>query len=36
VHRDSRELFDELAELEREIQGEVAALRETLSEGAAT
>jgi type I restriction enzyme M protein len=32
VHRDPRELLDELAELEREIQSEVAALREALSE----
>ena len=32
VHRDPRELLDELAELEREIAGEVAALRESLSE----
>jgi len=32
VHRDPRELLDELAELEREIQTEVTALRETLSE----
>jgi type I restriction enzyme M protein len=32
VHRDPRELLDELAELEREIQGEVAALREALSD----
>lgn len=31
VHRDPRELLDELAELEREIQSEVAALREALS-----
>ncbi len=31
-HRDPRELLDELAELEREIQAEVAALREALSE----
>jgi len=31
VHRDPRELLDELAELEREIQAEVAALREALS-----
>jgi type I restriction enzyme M protein len=31
VHRDPRELLDELAELEREIQGEVAALREALN-----
>lgn len=30
VHRDPRELLDELAELEREIQAEVAALREAL------
>ena len=30
VHRDPRELLDELAELEREIQGEVAALRGAL------
>lgn len=30
VHRDPRELLDELAELEREIQTEVAALRESL------
>ena len=30
-HRDPRELLDELAELEREIQAEVAALREALS-----
>ena len=30
VHRDPRELLDELAELEREIQVEVAALREAL------
>ena len=29
-HRDPRELLDELAELEREIQAEVAALREAL------
>jgi type I restriction enzyme M protein len=34
VHRDPRELLDELAELEREIQAEVGALRETLSENA--
>ena len=33
-HRDPRELLDELAELEREIQAEVAALRESLSENA--
>ena len=32
VHRDPRELLDELAELEREIQAEVAALRESLTE----
>lgn len=32
VHRDPRELLDELAELEREIQTEVEALRESLSE----
>jgi type I restriction enzyme M protein len=32
VHRDPRELLDELAELEREIQAEVAALRESLNE----
>jgi type I restriction enzyme M protein len=32
VHRDPRELLDELAELEREIQAEVAALREALTE----
>lgn len=32
VHRDPRELLDELAELEREIQAEVAALREALGE----
>ncbi len=32
VHRDPRELLDELAELEREIQAEVAALREALAE----
>jgi type I restriction enzyme M protein len=32
VYRDPRELLDELAELEREIAGEVAALREALSE----
>jgi type I restriction enzyme M protein len=31
VHRDPRELLDELAELEREIQAEVAALREALT-----
>ena len=31
-HRDPRELLDELAELEREIQAEVAALREALAE----
>ena len=31
-HRDPRELLDELAELEREIQAEVAALREALSQ----
>jgi len=31
VHRDPRELLDELAELEREIAAEVTALRETLS-----
>ena len=31
VHRDPRELLDELAELEREIQAEVAALGELLS-----
>jgi type I restriction enzyme M protein len=31
VHRDPRELLDELAELEREIQGEVVALREALN-----
>jgi type I restriction enzyme M protein len=34
VHRDPRELLDELAELEREIQAEVAALREALAEQA--
>jgi type I restriction enzyme M protein len=32
VHRDPRELLDELAELEREIQAEVEALREALAE----
>jgi type I restriction enzyme M protein len=32
VHRDPRELLDELAELEREIQAEVTALREALAE----
>jgi type I restriction enzyme M protein len=32
VHRDPRELLDELAELEREIASEVAALRESLPE----
>ncbi len=32
VHRDPRELLDELAELEREIATEVVALRESLSE----
>jgi type I restriction enzyme M protein len=32
VHRDPRELLDELAELEREIAGEVAALREALAD----
>jgi hypothetical protein len=32
VHRDPRELLDELAELEREIATEVAVLREALSE----
>jgi type I restriction enzyme M protein len=32
VHRDPRELLDELAELEREIQAEVSALREALAE----
>ena len=32
VHRDPRELLDELAELEREIQAEVAALREALAD----
>lgn len=32
VHRDPKELLDELAELEREIAGEVAALREALAE----
>jgi type I restriction enzyme M protein len=32
VHRDPRELLDELAELEREIAAEVTALRESLSE----
>jgi type I restriction enzyme M protein len=32
VHRDPRELLDELAEMEREIQGEVAALREALAD----
>ena len=31
VHRDPRELLDELAELEREIVSEVAALREALT-----
>ena len=31
-HRDPRDLLDELAELEREIQAEVAALREILTE----
>jgi type I restriction enzyme M protein len=31
VHRDPRELLDELAELEREIQAEVGALREALN-----
>jgi type I restriction-modification system DNA methylase subunit len=31
VHRDPRELLDELAELEREIQAEVVALREALT-----
>ena len=30
VHRDPRELLDEIAELEREIQAEVEALREAL------
>jgi hypothetical protein len=30
VYRDPRELLDELAELEREIQAEVTALRESL------
>jgi type I restriction enzyme M protein len=34
VHRDPRELLDELAELEREIASEVASLRESLSEQA--
>ena len=34
VHRDPRELLDELAELEREIADEVEALREALSEQA--
>ena len=34
VHRDPRELLDELAELEREIAAEVIALRESLSEQA--
>jgi type I restriction enzyme M protein len=32
AHRDPRELLDELAELEREIQSETAALREALAE----
>jgi type I restriction enzyme M protein len=32
VHRDPRELLDELAELEREIAAEVAGLRDLLSE----
>ena len=32
VHRDPRELLDELAELEREVAAEVALLREALSE----
>lgn len=32
VHRDPRELLDELAELEKEIQAEVATLRESLAE----
>jgi type I restriction enzyme M protein len=32
VHRDPRDLLDELAELEREIASEVAALREALSD----
>jgi len=32
VHRDPRELLDELAELEREIQAEVATLREALAD----
>jgi type I restriction enzyme M protein len=32
IHRDPRELLDELAELEREIANEVAALREALGE----
>jgi type I restriction enzyme M protein len=32
VHRDPRELLDDLAELEREITAEVEALRESLSE----
>lgn len=32
VHRNPRELLDELAELEREIHGEVTALREALAE----
>ena len=31
VHRDPLELLDELAELEREIQSEVVALREALA-----
>jgi type I restriction enzyme M protein len=34
VHRDPRELLDELAELEREISEEVSALREALAERA--
>jgi len=34
VHRDPRELLDELAELEREIATEVAALREALTPSA--
>ena len=32
AHRDPQELLDELAELEREIQAEVAALREALAQ----
>jgi type I restriction enzyme M protein len=34
VHRDPRELLDELSELEREIASEVAALREALADNA--